>query len=72
MRLVKCILNLVIFGSNSFKYVDIPSFAFFFWVMGKAFNLCIVSGSEKVFEFILFRGMGICDLGELSCIESVT
>ncbi|PQQ17103.1 protein CROWDED NUCLEI 1 [Prunus yedoensis var. nudiflora] len=37
----------------------------FFWVMGKAFNLCIVSGSEKVLEFILFRGMGICDLGEL-------
>lgn len=33
--------------------------------MGKAFNLCIVSGSEKVLEFILFRGMGICDLGEL-------
>lgn len=31
MRLVKCILNLVIFGSNSFKYVDIPSFAFFFF-----------------------------------------
>lgn len=39
MRLVKCILNLVIFGSNSFKYVDIPSFAFFFLGNGEGVQL---------------------------------
>lgn len=39
MRLVECILNLVMFSSNSFKYVDILSLAFYFLGNGEGVQL---------------------------------